>query len=153
MKDRKLTELLGITLKSIEDGTHSTRLSASIVGRVDDRRVKMTTRKRHPVARRFEMARLVGGYADAMVRDDNPWFASTDAATARQKYQRAFAAEFLCPIESLEAMLDGDMSESAIEDAATKFDVSERTVEAQLVNERLIPYSEAGFGSSYSLVA
>ena len=153
VSDEKMSELLGMTLKSIEDSAHSTRLKATIVGRVDDRRVKVTTRKRHPAARRFEMARLVGGYADVMVRDDSSWFASTDAATARQKYQRAFAAEFLCPIESLKEMLDGDMSESAVEDAASEFAVSERTVETQLVNERLIPHWGADYDSSYSLVA
>ena len=151
--DEKMSELLGMTLKSIEDGAHSIRLSATIVGRVDDRRVKVTTRKRQPVARRFEMARLVGGCADAMVRDDSPWFASTDAATARQKYQRAFAAEFLCPIESLKEMLDGDLSENAIEDAASKFEVSERIVEAQLVNGRLIPHWATDCDSSCSLAA
>lgn len=151
--DAKLAELLGMRRNSIGDGAHSNRLSATIVGRIDDRHVKVTARKRHPVARRFEMARIVGGYADVMVRDGSSWLAATDAATASQKYQRAFAAEFLCPIESLMEMLDGDMSESAIEDAASEFAVSERTVEAQLVNERLIPHWAAQYGSSNSLAA
>ena len=63
---------------------------------------------------------------------------STDLSTARQKFQRAFAAEFLCPIDELKAFLDDDYSESAIEDAAAHFDVSERTVESPLANNGVL---------------
>jgi len=55
-------------------------------------------------------------------------------AVSLQKFQRAFAAEFLCPVSSLVEFLDGDFSESAVEDAASYFTVSEQTVEALLIN-------------------
>ncbi len=58
--------------------------------------------------------------------------------TSRQKYQRAFAAEFLCPLSSLQAYLENDYSESAIEDAAEYFKVSSQTVESILENNGLI---------------
>jgi hypothetical protein len=46
---------------------------------------------------------------------------SADLATARQKFQRAFAAEFLCPINSLVEYLSEDFSDTALEDAALRF--------------------------------
>jgi len=69
-----------------------------------------------------------------MGRHPRSWLVTADLSTARQKFQRAFAAEFLCPIRSLIGFLDDDFSESAIEDAASHFSVSERTVESLLMN-------------------
>lgn len=151
--DAKLSDLLGLNKDTIEDDMHAVRRPAAILGFVDDKRVKVTTRKRHPIARRFELARLVGGYGDAIMRDGNSWLASTDSTTARQKYQLAFAAEFLCPMDILMEFLDGDISESAIEDAATEFKVSEQTVRAQLLNNREVPKSMMDCSSPFSLVA
>jgi Zn-dependent peptidase ImmA (M78 family) len=58
--------------------------------------------------------------------------------TYRQKLQRAFAAELLCPLSALEEKLGGDYLAEAREDAAHHFAVSERTVTAMLVNHRLL---------------
>jgi hypothetical protein len=52
--------------------------------------------------RRFELARLVG---DHLYSRDAEWLLpATGAKTARQKVQRAFAQQFLCPIEDLKAL-------------------------------------------------
>jgi hypothetical protein len=99
--------------------------------------VKFIPRKRHPVAKRFEYSRFI---ADLIQVQDAPqWLTSTDLSTSRQKFQRAFAAEFLCPFDQLTGFLEGDYSESGIEDAAAHFDVSERTVESMLANNGVIP--------------
>jgi Zn-dependent peptidase ImmA (M78 family) len=66
------------------------------------------------------------------------WLTSTDSATSAQKFQRAFAAEFLCPIASLSDHLNGDYTEAAIEDAASTFQVSEMVVRSLLLNNGLI---------------
>ena len=58
--------------------------------------------------------------------------------------QRAFAAEFLCPIEALLARLDDDLSDDAIEEAADHFGVSERTAQSQLVNHGYLPVCALG---------
>jgi len=98
-------------------------------------------RKKHSIAKRFELARFIGDY---ILHDGQgeAWLASTDLRTSRQKYQRAFAAEFLCPLDSLQAYLNKDYSESAIEDAAEHFDVSPQTVESMLANNDLIPSTQ-----------
>lgn len=141
--DEMLAGLLGLRRETIEADGYAARRPATVLGMIDQHRVKVVPRKRHPAARRFEMARLIGGYADAIMRDGNSWLASTDSTTARQKYQRAFAAEILCPIESLIEFLDGDVCTGAIEDAALEFGVSERVVEAQLMDNHVLPRSES----------
>lgn len=103
-------------------------------------RIKFLSRKRHPVSRRFELSRFIADIIQTRsASTGSPWLASTDLSTARQKFQRTFAAEFLCPIDELKAFLDGDYSESAIKDAAAHFDVSERTVESLLANNGVMP--------------
>ena len=72
-----------------------------------------------------------------MARDSDRWLPETDAHTARQQAQRAFAAEFLCPIAVLEEFLGDDRSESRIEDAAEYFQVSDYIVRKQLENNRV----------------
>jgi Zn-dependent peptidase ImmA (M78 family) len=69
------------------------------------------------------------------------WLPVTDAATARQKVQRAFAAEFLCPIESLRDYLSDEFLPEAFEDAAEYFGISEMAVKSHLANHHLIPRS------------
>jgi len=67
------------------------------------------------------------------------WLPVTDAATARQKLQRAFAAEFLCPIESLKNYLGAEFLPEAFEEAAEHFGISERAITSHLANNHLIP--------------
>lgn len=112
--------------------------------------IKFVPRKRHPVAKRFEFARFLGDYANS---EPERWLVSTDLPTWRQKFQRAFAAEFLCPIESLDKYLGSDYSESAVEEAAAHFKVSEKTVESLLANNGYIaPRFDEG-GLPYRLLA
>ena len=102
----------------------------------DSRQLKFLLRKRNKPGRRFELARLLG---DALMADSHDrWLPATDAKTARQKMQRAFAIEFLCPIQSLTAFLDGDFSSDATEEAAEHFGVSHTAVETHLVNNDLL---------------
>lgn len=149
----KLAELLGMDFALLEDTMVRDRPPAAVAGHIDDTTIRIVPRKRHPVAHRFELARIIGGYSDAVLRDGNSWIASTDSGTARQKYQRAFAAELLCPIGPLANFLESDFSDDAIEDAATRFQVSDRTVVAQLMNNHYLPRSEAEFSPPYSMVA
>jgi hypothetical protein len=98
--------------------------------------LKFLLRKRNKPGRRFELARLLG--AALMAANDDRWLPATDAKTARQKMQRAFAIEFLCPIQSLTAFLGDDFSSDATEEAAEHFGVSYKAVETHLVNNHLL---------------
>lgn len=70
---------------------------------------------------------------------------ATRSYTYRQKLQRAFAGEFLCPFDALADLLGGDLSADAREDAASHFNVSERTVSSLLVNHKMIGREELDF--------
>lgn len=99
--------------------------------------LKLLFRKRNRPARRFEAARFIADHLCAERRDR--WFPITDAATGRQKLQRAFAAEFLCPIESLRKYLGDEFLPEAFEDAAEHFGISEMAVKSHMANHHLIP--------------
>jgi hypothetical protein len=101
--------------------------------------LKLLFRKRNRPARRFEAARFIADHLRA--GEGDRWLPVTDAATARQKVQRAFAAEFLCPIDSLRDHLGNEFSSEAFEDAAEYFGISEMAVKSHLASHRLIPRS------------
>ncbi|WP_254566634.1 ImmA/IrrE family metallo-endopeptidase [Oscillatoria sp. HE19RPO] len=137
VNDAILYDLLGLQKSEYEAWTPANRQPVSIAVPLETERFKFYPRKKHPIAKRFELARFVGDYL-LYSNHGNSWLASTDLRTTRQKYQRAFAAEFLCPLMSLQSYLDNDYSESAIEDAAVYFNVSPKTVESILANNGLI---------------
>lgn len=84
--------------------------------------------------RRFAASRLIG---------DHLYFASqerllpaTHAKTSRQKFQRAFAQEFLCPIDALlEKIQTKQPDDDDISEAATHFHVSPLMIRTTLVNK------------------
>ncbi len=149
IENQQLYDLLGLSTSSVEQWIPpNANQPAAIAVPCNANRLKIVPRKKHPMGKRFELARLLGDYI--LTNDtDNQWLASTDLATSRQQYQRAFAAEFLCPIDVLEDFLQNDYSESAIEDATEHFQVSQETVKSLLINNGFLPpfmgdYAEAG---------
>ena len=136
----QLYDLLGLKASKVEEWSPAKRYEAGIAVPGINKQFKFVPRKVHPMAKRFELTRFLGDYL-ATEQANGKWLTSTDLATSRQKYQRAFAAEFLCPFEALQNFLQDDYSESAIEDAVQYFQVSQQTVESLLVNNRLIPPS------------
>lgn len=56
----------------------------------------------------------------------------------RQKAQRSFAAELLCPFDAIMEMLRGDCSGENLSDIAERFQVSELTIRTQLVNHKIL---------------
>ena len=95
---------------------------------------------RRETSRRFALARLV---ADSIVADeDERLLPGTRARTDRQKFQRAFAQELLCPFESLreyEFFNEGEpFGDDEIDEAAQYFTVSPLLVKTLLVNKGLL---------------
>ena len=61
------------------------------------------------------------------------------AKSERQKFQRAFAHGFLCPFADLQAYINTDKpGDDDIHAAARHFHVSQRLVEATLLNNHVI---------------
>lgn len=130
LDNRRLAELYAVSEKVLEPSENA-YFSFSI----DDETGKsgeLVLRSKWETGRRFDLARLLG---DRLTNGLNErLLPATHTYTYRQKLQRAFAAELLCPFEALEEKLRGDYSSEAREDAAHYFKVSERTVTTMLVN-------------------
>jgi hypothetical protein len=139
LKDETLAELLQIRPDHLNRPAES--LPNAPMGLAvrtgDGEELKLLFRKRNRPARRFEAARFIADHLCAGRRDR--WLPITDAATGRQKLQRAFAAEFLCPIQSLRKYLGDEFLPEAFEDAAEHFGISEMAVKSHLANHHLIP--------------
>ncbi|MBI2685630.1 MAG: hypothetical protein HYX27_04885 [Acidobacteria bacterium] len=139
VSDATLADILGIPGNTISDGmpysgNHHLGLA---VRQSEPGRLKLFFRKRNRPARRFEAARL---FVDQLVTSETEnWLPATDSDTSRQKMQRAFAAEFLCPIDSLRDYLGGNVSMQSLEEAADEFGVSDLAIKSILANHGDIP--------------
>jgi hypothetical protein len=107
----------------------------SVVGlaiRESGNAMRLHFRKRNRAGLRFEAARLL---CDELIAPDTDrWLSATDSRTSRQKVQRAFAAQLLCPIEHLDEFLSGDFTQERIEDAAEHFGISPLAISSHLAN-------------------
>ena len=98
--------------------------------------MRLHFRKRNRAGLRFEAARLL---CDELIAPDgDQWLSATDSRTSRQKVQRAFAAQLLCPIEHLDEFLSGDYTQERIEDAAEHFGISPLAISSHLANNHRI---------------
>lgn len=135
----RLAELCGISERvlSRQDST------GNLVFALDDENRKtgrVVLRSVWEQGRRFAIARLL---ADRLLDDDNELLhPATGTYTYRQKMQRAFAGEFLCPIHSLLAFLNDDFSDEKQQDAAEHFNVSSFAVTARLVDNGYLDREE-----------
>lgn len=92
--------------------------------------VRLLLRSRGTRGRRFEAARLLGDLLTGPPVE--PWHPATEARTARQKLQRVFAAELLCPEAGLRDFLGDDRTQEAMSRAADRYEVSEFVVDNQV---------------------
>lgn len=88
-------------------------------------------RSKWETGRRFDLARLLG---DRLLGQEEPLLPATRAYTYRQKAQRAFAAELLCPYQAVREFLGVDRSEERREEAADHFNVSPLAISTVLTN-------------------
>lgn len=95
-------------------------------------------RSRWEEGKRFDLCRLI---ADALVAPDGEHLMpATNAKTSRQRFQRAFAAELLCPFDALVRHLNSQHPEDEdIEGAAHYFGVSPLLVRSKLANNGILP--------------
>lgn len=136
LSNDKLAEMSAISATALEQSSDG----AAFAFCIDDpqrRKGKVVLRSKWEAGRRFELARLIGDRLTSGLTER--LLPATHAYTYRQKIQRAFAAEFLCPFEALLEKLKGDFfSADAREDAAHHFNVSDRTITTLLVNHKIL---------------
>jgi hypothetical protein len=99
----------------------------------------------HSHSRRFDTARLIGDHIGFDI--SNPLRPATWAVTNRQKFQRAFAAEFLCPSEMIRERFSGKLEPGRIGDTvaelSTEYKVSEQLILHHMENRNVLPYGIA----------
>lgn len=138
--DQELAEILGIPAEALQKGPAALVRRPLGLGIRNERNgeLKLLFRKRNRPALRFEGTRFLGDQISTPVQER--WLPVTDTGTARQKTQRAFAIEFLCPISALDEYLQFDFSPEAVEGAGEHFGVSELAVRSHLANHGRIPF-------------
>ena len=138
LRNTRLSELLN-TPKEVfgSAGSESAGLHYGLrlrEGRGESNVVALSARWTH--GRRFELCRALG---DAIWSGSDALGPVTKARTGRQKFQRAFAQSLLCPHDDLLAYIDTTApSDDDISAAARHFHVSERVIQAVLVNKGVV---------------
>jgi len=128
--DQVLADLVGVPVRALASQAPRRPLRAGVAVR-DAEGARVVFRRTLDSGRRFEAARLVG---DSILEPAQPWLPSTDAQTARQKRQRAFAAEFLAPIGAITGSLRGDFSGDTLEELAHELRVGPMLIAGQLAS-------------------
>lgn len=148
ISSKKLSDILSMPKSSFDRSKEENENLLGLAIKQDDGdELRFSFQRSNSTGRRFEAARLL---CDALlVPKGEKFMPSTDAKTSRQKIQRAFAAEFLCPIESLKAFVGTDSSTSNIERAANHFEISPLAIASHLTNHRVLsPERLSEFNSS-----
>lgn len=130
----RLADLLGASPAMFEAGTKGTAPMPLVLRDADRDKVDIYLNRAHPTSRRFAASRLIG---DSLLDSTGGrLIPATNAKTARQQFQRAFAQEFLCPFDALKNRVPATgPDEDDIAEAAAYFDVSTRVIETTLVNK------------------
>ncbi len=127
--NKRLAEIAGVpTAALVESDARQSPLSFVLA---TGDRAQVALRSNWETGRRFALARLLG---DRLFGHDEPLSPATRAYTYRQKAQRAFAAELLCPYKAVCDFLGADRSEERYDDAASHFNVSSWAIDTVLLN-------------------
>lgn len=138
LEDKILVDLLGVRANTLEPGAAEQQGPVGLAVRFPARNKSVLHfRKRNPAGRRFESARFLAENLAAPSSDI--WLPLTDRGTARQKLQRAFAAELLAPIDELRNFLGEVRTSEKIEDAGETYGVSPLAIRSHLANHGLLP--------------
>jgi hypothetical protein len=129
--DENLTDMLEITQEELF--TESDDRNMSLARRESEGKTTFAFQRGPKIGRRFNAARIV---ADALLASPkNSWLVITKIGTGRQKAQRAFAGELLCPIQELLSFIEGqELDFDLIGEAAEYFNVSPNVPALQLRN-------------------
>ena len=139
VSSRRLAEIFGIPEDLLETGEPLHAPFSASVHSEEEGQNQLVLNKRLGTSRRFAVCRLLGDRLYSTDGEDR-LSAATEAGTARQKFQRAFAQELLCPFEALKDVLGSDSpSDDDLDNAAQHFQVSPLLIRTTLVNRNMLP--------------
>ena len=136
IRNPRLSEIVGTNVDHLQTKRRSTFSIPYALRFREETGSRLALRSAWSHTRRFELCRSLG---DIIWSRDDAMCPLSAARSERQKFQRAFAQGFLCPFADLQAYIDTDEpGEDDIHAAARHFHVSERLIEATLLNNRVI---------------
>jgi hypothetical protein len=131
--DGALADTLNLSQKELSDEAKAPAQAIQLglaVRNHDTGKDKFLFHRLGPYPRRFEAARFL---ADSLLaHPSDRWLLQTKAGTARQQAQRAFAAEFIAPLEPLRDFLGGDDSDEKLEEASVYYGLTSNAVRRHL---------------------
>ena len=137
IETKTLCDFLGITEKKFIN-SHPVYDRFSISHRNNDKlyiNLKRESSFHYATGRRFQIARLIGSL---LACSDENIFILSDCKTYSQKLQRAFAAEFLSPVDEVRNFIQKNVTTETIGKAADHFSVSPQTIAHSLANHGVI---------------
>jgi hypothetical protein len=140
ISDQDLADRLGLGVTKLKETYPDAPFSFGIRGPADGKLGFLLNRS-HDQGRRFDTARLIGDYI-AFDRDEKI-IPATNTMTMRQKFQRAFAAEFLCPsmmIKERYSDIDQRSIGRVIDEISTEYNVSEQVVRHHMENRQVLSH-------------
>ena len=136
IRNTRLSEIVGTNVDSLGTKRRSTFDIPYALRLRQETGSRLALRSTWSHTRRFELCRSLG---DIIWSRDDAMGPLSAAKSERQKFQRAFAQGFLCPFDDLRAYINTDKpGEDDIHAAARHFHVSQRLVEATLLNNHVI---------------
>jgi hypothetical protein len=139
VSDEALADRLSISLNKLLDVKERAPFSFALRGGAG---LGLVLNRPHSHGRRFDTARLIGDYVGFDL--DDAIRPATGAVTSRQKFQRAFAAEFLCPSEMIRERFSGKIDPGRIGDIvaglSADYDVGEQLIFHHMENRDVLPY-------------
>ena len=134
VSDQTLTSLVGASASVIDPYDNSVPFSW-IYG-LNDMQARVVLRSGVPANRRFNMARIIGDWVFGIAQcvSTEPLSPATMSYSYRQKAQRSFAAELLCPWHAIKEYFERGYDHEDIEQVATLFKVSKMVVGNVLEN-------------------
>ena len=139
LDNEPLAKICGVRREWIHEGADvSGPMPAGIRDPNHDSALKVSLQKRNPNGRRFALARIIGDHV--MAAGTERLLPITTSHTQRQQFQRAFATEFLCPIESLKEFIGNRVADDdVLDDASLRYQVSTMLIHSSLINNKLLP--------------
>ena len=135
----ELSDLFDFPRDQIMDGrsSNSTSHMAGFRASPTSDQLQTSLTSRYGTSRRFALARLVADHV--ATTECEILLPVTGSLTSRQKFQRAFAQEFLCPFGALEEYIgQGTPSRDTVNEAADHFNVSPLMIHTTLVNKDVL---------------
>jgi hypothetical protein len=136
---RRLADVVGISTKDLKKNKNL-KTDTSIAIKKTTNEFSLALTKSGTTSHRFKIARMFG---ESLLRSNpDTWLLSATTKTKRQKTQRAFATEFLCPIQALREHIQDSPTCNNIKSAATIFNISPIAVASHLTHHGLLTYDQ-----------